>query len=215
MNDQQPDFTSASAYVRARFAEDLSPALLYHNAFHTFDDVLPAATQLAHDSGLDDECVLLICTAAVFHDTGFLEQVQDHETRSIRLAEAVLPGCGYSAAQIACIGDLIAATRLPQRPNGLPQQILCDADLDVLGRDDFLEINYRLLEETRLLNPAPPTEREWYTGQLRFLEGHHYFTAAARARRDAGKRRNISTVRGLLQRAWGMGRTRHTPLDNT
>lgn len=215
MNDQHPDYLCAANYVQARFAEDLSPALVYHNAYHTFDDVLPAATWLAQEMGLDDECVLLIRTAAVFHDTGFLEQVQDHESRSIRLAQAVLPTCGYSTAQISCISDIIAATRLPQRPDGLAQQIICDADLDVLGRDNFLEINYRLLEETRLLNAAPPTELEWYTGQLRFLEGHRYFTPAARKRRDAGKKRNIAAVRRLLKEMVGQTRTRRAPLDNT
>lgn len=215
MNDQQPDFDSASSYIMTRFAEDLSPALLYHNAYHTFEDVLPAATRLALDMGLDDECVLLIRTAAVFHDTGFLEQVQDHETRSIALARAVLPSMGYSDAQIGCICDIIDATRLPQRPNGIAQEIICDADLDVLGRDNFLEINRSLLEETRMLNAAPPTDLAWYTGQLRFLMGHRYFTPAARALRDKGKQRNIAAVRGLLEKALGQTPLRHVPLDNS
>ncbi len=201
MNNQHPDFQSAVLYVMARFTEDLSPALIYHNSFHTFEDVLPAATRLAHEAGLDDECVLLIRTAAIFHDSGFLEQVQDHESRSIALAEAKLPAFGYSTAQIACITDIIAATRLPQRPNGLAQEIICDADLDVLGRDDFVEVNERLLDETRMLNACPPTTAEWYEGQLRFLEGHHYFTPQARALRDPGKQRNIRLVKQLLAQA--------------
>jgi predicted metal-dependent HD superfamily phosphohydrolase len=215
MNEPQPDFNGAGAYVMIRFEQDLSPALVYHNAYHTFEDVLPAATRLAHDLGLDNECVLLIRTAAVFHDTGFLEQVQDHESRSIALARRVLPNFGYSAAQVDCIGNIIAATRLPQRPDGLAQQIICDADLDVLGRDNFLEINRRLLEETRLINAAPPTDFEWYSGQLRFLEGHRYFTPAARALRDPGKQRNIAALRRLLQQTMGHNPARRAPIDNT
>jgi uncharacterized protein len=190
MNEPQPDFNGAGAYVMIRFEQDLSPALVYHNAYHTFEDVLPAATQLAQEMGLDRDCALLIRTAAVFHDTGFLEQVQDHESRSI-------------------------ATRLPQRPDGLAQQIICDADLDVLGRDNFLEINRRLLEETRMINAAPPTDLEWYSGQLRFLEGHRYFTPAARALRDPGKQRNIAALKRLLQQTMGHNPARRAPIDNT
>lgn len=199
MQNHQPDFNSASLYVMARFAEDLSPALVYHNAYHTFEDVLPAATYLVEAAGLDAECVLLIRTAAVFHDTGFLEQVQDHESISIALAKVQLPRFGYTASQIAHVTDIIAATRLPQRPNGPAQEIICDADLDVLGRDDFIEINGRLLAETRMLNANPPTDVAWYEGQLRFIQGHRYFTAQARAHRDAGKIRNIALLERVLE----------------
>lgn len=216
MKNHQPDFNGASRYVMSRFTEDLSPALVYHNAYHTFEDVLPAATRLATAVGLDVECVLLIRTAAVFHDTGFLEQVQDHESLSIALTEAMLPLYGYSTHQIGIISDIIAATRLPQRPNGLAQEIICDADLDVLGRDDFLEINGRLFDETRMLNASPPTPLEWYMGQLRFIEGHHYFTAPARALRDPGKRRNAEQIRRILQRMeQQLSLPRPIPLDNS
>lgn len=216
MSTQTPDFDGASRDVLTLLTEELSPALLYHNAYHTFEDVLPAATFLAEALQLESECVMLIRTAAVFHDTGFLEQVQDHESRSMRLAGEILPGYGYTAPQIATITRIIAATRLPQRPQSLAEEIICDADLDVLGRDNFLTINRQLLEETRLLTNAPPTELDWYQGQLRFLENHHYFTSAARARRDAGKQRNIANVRQRLASMLGQPGSARTALaDNT
>lgn len=199
-----------------RLTEDLSPALVYHNAYHTFEDVLPAATYLAESMNLGTDCVMLIRTAAVFHDTGFLEQVQDHESRSIALANAILPGYGYSTEQVALVLSIIGATRLPQRPQGTAQEIICDADLDVLGRDNFLAINRRLLEETRLLTSSPPTELEWYQGQLRFLETHRYFTSEARERRDEGKRRNIESLRRLLATTLSQSEHRRAfPIDNT
>ena len=73
---------------------------------------------------------------------------------------------------------------------------MADADLDVLGRDDFWPRNLKLRQETAFFG-KPFTDAEWYTGQLRFVEAHTYFTATARARRDAGQRRSVA----LLQRA--------------
>ncbi|MEZ4519864.1 MAG: metal-dependent phosphohydrolase [Chloroflexota bacterium] len=181
MTDHQPDYFGASQYVMARLSEDLSPALAYHNVYHTFEDVLPAATRFGEAAGLDPECLLLLQTAVIFHDTGFLEQVQDHESISIVMAKEKLPEFGYSTAQITCITDIIGATRLPQRPNGLAQEIICDADLDVLGRDNFLEINSRLLKETRQLNANPPTDKDWYEGQLRFLSEHTFHSTGSRS----------------------------------
>jgi glycosyltransferase involved in cell wall biosynthesis len=67
---------------------------------------------------------------------------------------------------------------------------ICDADLDLLGRSDFWELNRDLLNETLHFSMNPPSEEAWLCGQLRFLETHHYFTHEARLLRDQGKAEN-------------------------
>jgi hypothetical protein len=42
------------------------------------------------------------------------------------------------------------------------------------------------------------TDEQWYSGQLKFLEGHKYFTASARALMDTQKQLNISILRNNL-----------------
>jgi predicted metal-dependent HD superfamily phosphohydrolase len=191
----QPDLERARGYVAERLGRELPPSLAYHNARHTLDDVLPAVERLGRLAGLDDESQLVLSAAALFHDTGFLVSYLDHESHSIAIARHKLPEFGFTPAQINAIVSVIGATRMPQRPVGRLQQLICDADLDLLGRDDFWELNRSLLEETLHTSLNPPDEEAWLCGQLRFLESHSYFTPEARALRDDGKVRNLLQMR--------------------
>lgn len=191
----KPDFDKARQYVFARLAHDLSPHLTYHSYQHTCNDVLPAAARLGRASAIGEEDFLLLTTAALFHDTGFLSTYYDHEEQSIVIASTVLPDLGYSASQIEQISGLIAATKMPQRPNGLLQELLCDADLDLLGREDFMHLNQMLLQELRHYSKRPISDETWLRDQTQFLETHHFFTPAAKEMRTAGKLRNLALMR--------------------
>ena len=192
-----PDFARAQAYALDRLARELSPLLTYHSLAHTRDDVLPAAQRLAALAGLSGEPLLLLETAAVYHDLGFVIQRDDHEALSTALAAAVLPGFGYQPEQIAVIGDLIQATRLPQSPGSLLAEILTDADLDVLGREDYWTRNDDLRAEWAAFGTVS-TDVEWYQGQITFLTTHRYFTPMARSLRDATKQANLDGLAVVL-----------------
>ena len=114
------------------------------------------------------------------------------------MARAVLPGFDYSAEQLATIVELIAATKMPQRPTSPLAELLCDADLDVLGREDFWPINRQLLDETQHYQGRCIDEAEWLEGQTRFLAEHHFFSPAARRLRDSGKQRNLAQMQYAL-----------------
>jgi hypothetical protein len=114
----------------------------------------------------------------------------------------VLPRFGYTPSQVTAIEGMIMATRLPQTPHTLLEQILADADLDSLGRDDFLQMSLALFVELAARGDEIP-EAVWYARQLDFLRSHRYFTRAARALRDAGKLRNIALLEQLVGQAGG------------
>ena len=135
------DYERAKAYALGRLASELSPKLTYHSLRHTRDDVLPAAVRLAQAADVNGEALLCLTTAALFHDIGFLCNYDEHERGSIAIARAALPHCGYTPEQIETIAGLIAATKMPQRPQTPLEQLLWDADLDLLGSDDFWELN--------------------------------------------------------------------------
>lgn len=200
-----PDFEQASDYILTRLAQELSPLLTYHSLSHTRDDVLPAAVRLGKAANLTDEELLLLKTAAVFHDSGFLISYDNHEQYSIRIAREMLPEFGYSPAQIDIITETIAATKMPQRPRTLLQQLMCDADLDLLGREDFIELNHRLQEEVRHITKMARTPQAWLADQIKFLEGHAFFTSQAHDSRDAGKLVNLSRIRSSLSSLNGSG----------
>ncbi len=197
---KQPDFDNAWAYARKRLSNELHPDLYYHSLFHTRDDVVPAAQRLAAHSGVNGEDMLLLSTAAWYHDLGFVEQPEEHEAIGCRIAAEVLPTFGYRPDQIRVIHNLIMATRMPQRPQTLLEQLLSDADLDVLGRVDFLERNEALRSELAAYG-KPTTDTLWYDSQLTFMLSHTYFTPAAHALRDAQKQTNIAALRRLLEQS--------------
>ena len=182
----------------SRLSRELSPHLTYHSLYHTRDDVLPAAARLGRASGLNEDEYLALTTAALFHDTGFIDTYEDHEAGSIAIARAALPDFDYSPAQIDRIADLIAATRMPQRPADPLQELLCDADLDLLGRDDFMRLNRALLKEVRHYSPRPVPDDTWMRDQLRFIEEHRFFSPAARTLRAAGESHNRALMRAAL-----------------
>lgn len=198
----RPDLTGALGYALARLERELPPWLVYHSLAHTRDEVVPAVALLAARSGVAGPDLLLLLTAAHYHDIGYVVQGHDHEAAGVRIARAVLPRFGYDAGQIRAIAGMIMATRLPQRPAGPLEELLADADLDLLGRESFLERNGDLRRELAA-HGAPVGDAEWLAGQLRFISRHRYWSGAARALRDQGKERNRAALRGLLARVRG------------
>ena len=193
----RPDLARARAYALARLERELPPALCYHSLAHTRDDVAIAVERLSAAEGVTGEALLLLRTAAYYHDIGFVERRDQHEAIGARIAEQALPRFGYQPHQIALIQGMIMATRMPQAPRTALERILADADLDVCGRDDFPQLN-RCLRMELATAGIVSSDREWYSGQLSFLRAHSYWTAAARALRDRQKRANILALEQLL-----------------
>jgi uncharacterized protein len=193
----RPDFARAKLHALERLERELRPDLYYHSLAHTRDDVLPAAERLARTEGVTGEPLLLLLTAAAYHDLGFLVRREEHEAASIDLAAEALPDFGYSPEHLAAIGGLIRATRLPQTPLTPLAEILADADLDVLGREDVFARNAELRAEWAVY-VKPMSDIEWQENQVAFVESHHYFTASARRLREPQKQRYLQRLRTQL-----------------
>lgn len=196
----QPDYERAALYALECLTQRLPPNLFYHSLSHTRDGVVLAAERFAAYEALNNEQVLLLKTAAWYHDVGFIEQTFEHEAIGVQIAATVLPQFGYSQGQIATIGGMIMATKLPQSPQHLLEELLADADLDVLGRPDFLQRNHDLRNELAHLGNTMSDE-QWYSTQLQFLKAHRYWTSAARALRDEEKERNCEALQALLAKS--------------
>lgn len=185
------DYEAAKTYALSRLERDVAPRFCYHDITHTRDDVLPAAERLGEMCGLKSADMLLLKTAALFHDIGFVERAHAHEKIGAEIAADHLPRLGYAPAQVAAIQGMIRATAMPQAPRTLLEQILCDADLDVLGRADFLSRNLLLYAELHFAS-GDKTLTAWFAEQRRFVAEHSYHTPAAHALRDDGKQSNLS-----------------------
>lgn len=186
------DPQAAETYILGRLREGLPPHRSYHSCEHTLD-VYRTAITIAAAEGVAGEALDLLKTAALYHDSGFLIQDQEHEQGSCMIVREALPDFGYTTAQIDRICVMIMATKIPQDPVDELSRILCDADLDYLGRPDFFRIGATLFSEFKhygVLN----TEREWNELQVRFLEKHHYFTRRSKLVREPVKRKHLATV---------------------
>jgi len=192
-NSTPADIAGALDYAYSQLAAGLDARYAYHDLFHTFQDVIPAVEYLAQAIGLGAEERDLLRVGAAFHDIGFVERRDEHERRGTVIAAHVLPRYHFPPSAITLISELIRATRLPQHPQNLLEEIMADADLDVLGREDFFVRNALLYQETIAFNGAISPE-DWRQDQMRFLERHRYFTRAARDRRDAGKQLNLAIL---------------------
>jgi len=194
----EANFKQAKQYALGRLERELPPNLFYHGLTHTRDDVVLAVERMAEMEGIRAETRLLLLTGAWFHDLGFVEKALHHELIGARIAVEVLPGFGYSEDEAEAVRWIILATALPQAPRNLPEQIMADADLDVLGREDFFARNDALRRELAESGKTF-TDLEWFISQLKFVESHNYFTAAAHQLRDEKKRQNILALQQRIK----------------
>jgi uncharacterized protein len=176
---------------------ELGVELTYHSLSHTFDDVLPAAIRLTDLYHLGDLDLALVAVAAAYHDIGWVIQEKNHEAISAGIARQILPTFSFEQEHIESIAGMIMATRLPQSPNNLLEQIVADADLDVLGREDYWSRNDDLRAEMAALG-HPRTDEEWNRHQLDFLQSHRYFTEAAILLRREQKQKHLTELKRLV-----------------
>jgi predicted metal-dependent HD superfamily phosphohydrolase len=191
------DYQKAQDYIFERLKNELGPDYRYHNLEHTLD-VLQSVEILGKMEKINGNDMLLIKTAALFHDAGMLIRYNGHEDESADLAKKILPQFGYTDAEIEAIHHMILTTRLPQSAHTHLEQILCDADLDYLGREDFFMIAHRLKYEWNRLNINKITLKKWYELQLAFLQRHTYYTQSAARLRQEKKKQNLTEVNELL-----------------
>jgi len=188
------NFHGASDYIIQRLRSELSPALYYHCLEHTLD-VLEATRRLNEVEDTDGHSRILVETAALYHDAGMLIQYAEHEAVSVNMIREILPGFDYTKAEIDQVSGLIMVTKLPQRASHHLEQIMCDADLDYLGRDDFFINSFKLRLEWQLNGIKNTTLQEWFDIQVKFLSEHHYFTKSAFAMRNEFKLRNLAELK--------------------
>ena len=191
------DYSSAKSFI-IKELEKLSPFLTYHGKHHTLD-VLNIAESLCVAESVPYYETVLIMTAALLHDCGFLRHYHDHERYSCEIAREVLPQFNYTEGDVEQICSMIMATKIPQTPHNYCSEILCDADLDYLGRNDFYDIGQSLFLEMKTMNLLE-TEEEWNEIQIRFLESHQFFSKTSRNARTAYKEEHLERLKKIMKK---------------
>ena len=186
-------FQQVKNFIIDKLQGGLPEKLTYHNVGHVLD-VYQAAEFIGSREGISENDMKLLLTAALFHDSGFLNGPASHEEESCGIANQYLPGYGYQPDEIEVIKGIIMATKIPQLPKTHLEEIICDADLDYLGRDDFSPISdslYCELKSAGIVN----NENDWNKIQVSFFKNHHYFTKTAITLRQQKKEEHLEQIK--------------------
>lgn len=190
------DFELARKSILQKLKTALPSTIVYHDLNHTLY-VEKAAQRLAYLEGIQGEELILLRTAVLFHDVGFIMTAEDNEEIAIKLMQTELPQYGYSNEHINTISKIIRATIRGSKPESLLEKIMCDADHDYLGRANYHVIAKRLRIELehqgKLMN-----EKQWIEFQLNYLENEHIFhTETSKNIRGEGKNKRIEELKYL------------------
>ncbi|HXB90862.1 MAG TPA: Pycsar system effector family protein [Puia sp.] len=181
-------------YVRSLFETHVNENLLYHNRYHT-EKVVEYAAKIGRHYQLNEADYFIVNTAAWFHDVGYLTgPAAGHEERGARMAESFLAGTGVEAGITGSIRQCILATQLPQRPAGLLDEIVCDADLFHLGTDEFSDRNKLMRREVEAVQQKKISKEQWRQGTIRLLESHHYFTEYCRQQLEGRQAEHLAKL---------------------
>jgi predicted metal-dependent HD superfamily phosphohydrolase len=191
------NYHAAKAFILNKLERELSDRLTYHGLHHTLD-VLHSTEELCYYEKVPPYHSILLKTAALFHDSGFTISNIEHEKQGCFIVQENLPNYGYSSREVSLICGMIMATKIPQRPKNYLEAIICDADLDYLGRDDFYEIGQSLFEELKAYKVLQ-TEEAWNKIQVKFLEQHQFFTATNTGRRSPKKRSYLKELKKIVE----------------
>ncbi|HLP12217.1 MAG TPA: adenylate/guanylate cyclase domain-containing protein [Flavobacteriales bacterium] len=190
------NYKKAERHIMKVLKDKLPDNLYYHGIHHTYD-VVEAIERIALLEGITGEEMFVLKSAATYHDAGFVKQYAKNEPIGIEMAKEILPLYGYTPEQVDDVEKLIYATIIPHDPKTHLQEIICDADLDYLGRDDFHQIADTLrmeLSERGIVG----SKRQWDEMQVKFLNMHKYFTKSAIRLRQAKKEKHIEEIKQRL-----------------
>jgi len=95
---------------------------------------------------------------------------------------------------------LILATDLEREPKTHLERILCDADLDHIGRNDSLELDAKLRDGRCTRGVDVSDDEKWYKGTLNLIENHQYYTESQKRHRDRKKKNNIEKILHKLEK---------------
>lgn len=180
-------------HVKSLFKSNTKPELVYHNLAHT-ENVVITTTQIANHYQLNDRDFFVVMAAAWFHDIGYFEEANGHEEKGAQQAAAFLASVQVSNTDIEAIKQCILATKLPQAPHNLLEQIVCDADLFHFGTNAFSENNKIIRKECKALYGDDISKEDWRQKIIELIQSHHYHTDYCRSLLNAKKQENLEVL---------------------
>ena len=175
---------------------NLPKALHYHGIHHTIDALEVCELYIVAEK-VNSHDAEILRIGVLMHDIGFTVSIENHELRGIEMAEKLMINDNFDQNDIDLVKQLIMATQVPQNPKDHLEAIICDVDLDYLGRSDFYKIGERLYKEMVAYEKIMSRE-EWNKIQIKFLEAHKYHTVFAQKNRQPQKEKRILELKDMF-----------------
>ncbi|WP_339611536.1 HD domain-containing protein [uncultured Planktosalinus sp.] len=185
-------FENSYKKVISRLEKELPDSLAYHNAHHT-EFVVEKAKMLADYENIKGRNLELIKIAALYHDTGFLLNREDHESNSCQIATQDLHPSLLTQKELDTVCGMIMATKIPQRPHNILEKIVADADLFYLGTPKYTEFSRKLFIELTHFDSSI-NEDKWLKIQIGFLSSHSYHTSYGKEVLEPVKRNTLKAL---------------------
>lgn len=190
-------FEKIKAHVFQKLKNELPTYLTYHSLEHT-KYVLDRAIFIASKENVSKHDMLLLKTAVLYHDIGYTKSHKEHEAVGCEIAREELPDFNYSKEEIDVICGMIMATKIPQEPKTLLEEIIADADLEYLGTKHFDTVSEFLYKELKHFRPDL-TRDEWNSLQIQFMENHQYYTKFCRHYKAPRKQKHIEELKSKIK----------------
>lgn len=179
--------------VHDYFADHLNPNRIYHTVQRT-ETVVDWALKIAEHYNFDVKRLFILEASAWFYDIGFIEDPQNPEKKSARIAEKLLLKLPLENNLIKEIKSCLLATRIPQQPSNLTEQILCDASMFYLSSEEFPLQSKLMRREHLLLGGNKISKDTWQKRDIELLQNHRFKTEYAQELFDAQKKINLDRL---------------------
>lgn len=191
-------YKKIESHVTSLFDREDGDRLFYHNLEHT-KQVVSRTKEIAAHYNLTERETLILYAAAWFHDTGYLyAEASEHEEKSAAIMRSYLADL-VEPETIQAIEGCIMATKPPQRPRSLLEEIICDADTYHLGTKEFKESNKQIRKERAVINGTVYGKTDWLQATISFMEGHRFHTSYCKDLLEKRKQENIARLRERLK----------------
>jgi uncharacterized protein len=197
-----PRLKIVDQYINALFRDELPDGIKFHDANHTLHPtkgVVAVANRIAISENISEHDRELLIAAAYFHDTGYIREYDKNEPIAARMAGRILKLIGYKPNEIEMVQMMILSTDLDREPKTHVEKIICDADLDNLGREDFFKLDGKLREGRRARGIDVSDDAKWFKGTLEVIKKHQYYTESQKKLRDKEKQKNIKKLLNKLE----------------
>ncbi len=118
--------------------------------------------------------LFLLKIAALLHDVIYVPFRKDNEIKSAVFASKLLSKLNFNLEDISIVKQLIIATTFPTNAKTKLEQIICDADISVVGCDNYFKVTEQLRKEWGL------SKKDFFVkNQSSFFNNFKWYTPSA------------------------------------